>query len=634
MTFEITEEKVWEEITAAELAMTMRLSSMEPLRRGYTSPFFKSESGEHSEERIDYAPENHAFSMVRFYVPSIAFNAPRIRLNSRVYGTDQSVTELQYAINTWVIESDYGEFLIQPATEMLFGPAITLTTREDHPTMELEDGSPAKRVVKSRVSPNNYFRDPASLDGLRGSRYEGHRYPMDLNDLVDAAKEDLKKPEAEKEGWNLQAIETLAINAGLEEYRKHGDSPPTIPDREEVLIYEVFYKDYEDEDHPGAKEGFHGTILTLGVGVGDDGEGPAGAKFIKDPRPFYGHPGGPYTCCETFFVPDDPYGLAMLVATEGQNRDLNRHARGSSDAAARYKRLILVDNTDPDFIEKVRDGEHDLVIPVEGLGKDKVVAVEIGGITDQNLAYLALARDRLDRVSGMSDIARGVATGGKTATESALAEQNADIGVDYVRQRWLHFVRKDLEKVLYLFWKDPKMRVLLGPEAAKELGVPTVEDAEAQGVPPDQIKIGVDGGVILGPGQKLTFQGGDDRVDFSELALEIEPMSTERTTQAMQQRRMMEVFQLVAQVAQLVPQMPYVRWQELLNKMGDALNIPDLGNLIDFDKVPDAGTSQMPGGQMPVQGGVAKIPGMGAEQGMGLPGMQSGGMQAGLQGAQ
>ena len=515
MTFEITEEKVWEEITAAELAMTQRLSAMAPMRRGYVSPFFKSESGQHSEERIDYAPENHAFSMVRFYVPSIAFNAPRIRLNSRVYGTDQAVTELQYAINTWVIDSDYGEFLIQPATEMLFGPAITLTTREDHPTLELEDGSPAKRMVKSRVSPNNYFRDPASLDGRMGARYEGHRYPTDLNSLLDAAKDDLKKPEGEREGWIPQAIEGLAVNAGIEEYRKHGDNPPVIPDREEVLIYEVFYKDYEDDDHPGSKEGFHGTILTLGVGVGDDGDGPAGARFIKDPRPFYGHPEGPYTCCETFFVPDDPYGLSMLVATEGQNRDLNRHARGSSDAAARYKRLILVDNTAPDFVEKVRDGEHDLVLPVEGLGKNKVQEVEIGGITDQNLAYLELDRDRLDRVSGMSDIARGVATGGgKKATESALAEQNADIGVDYVRQRWLHFVRKDLEKVLYPFWKDPKMRVLLGPEAAKELGVPTVEDAEAQGVPPEQIQVGVEGGVILrgeraraAPGARLPVPG-------------------------------------------------------------------------------------------------------------------------------
>ena len=130
------------------------------------------------------------------------------------------------------------------------------------------------------------------------------------------------------------------------------------------------------------------------------------------------------------------------------------------------------------------------------------------------------------------------------------------------------------------------------------------------------------------------FQGGDERVDFSELALEIEPMSTERTTQAMQQRRMMEVFQLVANVAQLVPQMPYVRWQELLNKMGDALNIPDLGNLIDFDQVGGSQPSQMPGGQMPVQGGIAQIPAPGGGQGMGLPGAQSGGMQSGLLGAQ
>ena len=636
---DITEEKVWEECVGGFQAMEQRLSALEPLRRGYTSPFFKSESGEHSEERIAFAPENHAYGMVRFYVPNLAFNSPRIRLNSRVYGTDQAVTEMQYAINTWVLEHDYGEFLIKPCTEHLFAPAITLTTREDHPTLELEEGVPAKRAVKSRISPNNYLRDPASLEGVTGARFQGHRYPRDLEDLEAEAEADLDLPEEEREGWILEAVKGLGENAGIDEYRKMGDSRPEIPNRKEVILVEVWYRDYEDENHPGAKEGFFGTLLTLGVGTGDDGESSAGAVFVKDPKPFFGHPDGPYTCVETFFVPDDPYGLAMLVATEGQARDLNRHARGSSDAAARYKRLILVNNSDPNFAELVREGEHDLVLPVEGLEQGKVIEVEIGGITEQNLAYLQLARERLDRVSGMTDIQRGMATGSKTASEAVLAEQNADIGVDFARQRWLHFVRKDLEKVLYLFWKDPKMRVLLGPEAADELNVATVEDARDNGVPEDQIQIGVDGGVILAPGQKLTFAGGEDRLDFSELALEIEPMSTERTTQAMQQRRMMEMFQLVATAGQMDPVMPWVRWQELMNKMGDAMNVPDLGNLIDFDMVSKAPAPAMsPAGENPV--GVAKVapPMGGAPQGgpmgAGFPGMGSGGQLSALQGAQ
>ena len=43
----------------------------------------------------------------------------------------------------------------------------------------------------------------------------------------------------------------------------------------------------------------------------------------------------------------------------------------------------------------------------------------------------------------------------------------------------------------------------------------------------------------------------------------------------------MEAFQLISNVAQAMPAMPYVRWGELLDKLGDAMNMPDLSELVD-----------------------------------------------------
>ena len=43
----------------------------------------------------------------------------------------------------------------------------------------------------------------------------------------------------------------------------------------------------------------------------------------------------------------------------------------------------------------------------------------------------------------------------------------------------------------------------------------------------------------------------------------------------------MEAFQLVSNIAQAMPGMPYVKWGELLDKLGDAMNMPDLSELID-----------------------------------------------------
>jgi hypothetical protein len=167
--------------------------------------------------------------------------------------------------------------------------------------------------------------------------------------------------------------------------------------------------------------------------------------------------------------------------------------------------------------------------------------------------------------------------------------------------------------VLWYAWKDEEVQAVLGPEVAPELGIITMEEALQLGLSDEEIAEGAQANLILLPGQRITFQGGESRVDFSELALEIEPMSMERTTEALHQRRMLEVFGVVLQAAQAMPMMPYVRWDDLLDKLGNAMNVPDLANLIDMEAlakaVPMAGQQspqgpaggKAPGGKQPPQ---------------------------------
>lgn len=628
---DISVENFWKEIDAAEKVRDERLHAYGGLIDKYATPFFRGDINALDDTGQNYNPENHGYEYVRFMVPQIAYNAPRVRLNSRTYGVDKSVRELTYGINQWVEDTDYGEFLLGPAHDCLFARAITLTTYEDHPALEGK-----KTAVKTRLSPRHYFRDPGALSAEE-ARYEGHSYAMDLSDLMEKAEEE--------DDWILENVKALAEGAGVDQFRRHHPARHSLPDRKEVVVYEVWVRDYEDTDHPGAEEGCYGTILTLGVSLGDtDGNGRE-AQYLRDPLPFYGHPDGPYTVCEIHTVPDDPWGLAPLLATEGQARDLNRHARGSSRAASAYKRLILCDTTDPEFAEKVQLGEHDLVLPLEKMAKDNILQVEIGGITEQNLTYLQLARDRLDRNSGMSDAQRGMASGSKTATAEAIADQNADIGVDYIRSRFHQFVRRDLEKTLWYMWRDDDFGLVLGSDAAPELGVimlDQLEQAVASGqVPPEEAAQIAESGRVLGKGDNLMFDVDSADVDFSTLALEIEPMSMERTTEGMAQRRALEMFQLVTQVAQMVPTMPWVRWEELLDKLGDSLNVPDLGDLIDLDMAAQAvgmmgaQPQQGPTGPSPMGPKPAKQPAPGGQPaGGGLPGAQSGGQLSAMQGVQ
>ena len=73
----------------------------------------------------------------------------------------------------------------------------------------------------------------------------------------------------------------------------------------------------------------------------------------------------------------------------------------------------------------------------------------------------------------------------------------------------------------------------------------------------------------------------------------------ERTSEGTHQRKVMEMFQLIMNTAPMVPQMPYINWKDLYNKLGDALNIPQMAELVNVDMA--AMMSGMPPQEAPEQ---------------------------------
>jgi hypothetical protein len=256
-----------------------------------------------------------------------------------------------------------------------------------------------------------------------------------------------------------------------------------------------------------------------------------------------------------YYVPDGPFPLSPIMATTGQVNELNDHVRSASASAARYKRLVLVDSKNKKLVQDVKSQPHDFVVPVEGLDKDAVVQLELGGITNQQVSYIQMARERLDRNSGIHDAMRGNVTGNATATEVSIAEGSSTIRLAYIKNQFQEAVRKSLKAVGWYLHNDDRVSFPLGADAAASSGV-----------------------------EEPWFVGGSSPDSpYSDLELEIESYSMERTTEALQQRRAMEAFQIIANVASAMPQMPFVNWNSLLDKMGDALNMPDLSGLVDTE---------------------------------------------------
>ena len=537
--------ELYEEIKAAERLRDKYTSSMGEQVEKYSGPYY-NEGGENS----DYAAENHYYEFISLVVPRLVFDNPRVRVETRRPGTQTVVAQaMKHGLNRWIRDANMRKVLTSLAVDMCFNFGVALITEEKNkglrPAADTQTPATPMWPVCARIPQHRFFVDPVA-ETLDDARFIGHKWVRDKEDLLEMAKA------KEDEGWNADAIENMSVTT---DNRELGRDNEELPDRQEVVCYEVYVPEIELDDSLGEKHGFNGTIYTIAVAVDDEDEK---AAFVRDPRPYYGPRWGPYVMFGIYNVPNQIYPLSPLVAIEGQVEELNRHSEAASNSAEMYKKLILVDNTDPKFVQRVKDSQDNYVIPVSGLERQRVVQAEVGGMTQQQLSYLQVARDRLDRNSGITDAQRGNIEGRGTATEVTVAAEASTIRMAFMKREFSDAVQRVLSTVAWFLYHDDRVVMPLGQEAQQELGV-----------------------------EEPWLVGGDHDPEgnssFDDLELEIDAYSMERTTEGTHQRRTMEMYNVVLQSAPMIPQMPYLNWKEIYSRLGDALNQPDLSTLVDVD---------------------------------------------------
>ena len=537
--------ELYEEIKAAERLREKHTSSMAAQLENYTGPYYKEDSGSGG-----FSAENHYYEFISLVVPRLVFDNPRVRVETRRPGTQTVVAQaMKHGLNRWVRDVSLSSLLTDAATDMCFNFGVTLITEQENkglrPSADAQMPSTPMWPVATRIPQHRFFIDPAA-ETMIDARFVGHKWVRDKEDLLKLARED------KDAGWDADSIENMTVTS---DERELGRSEKDLPDREEVVCYEVWVPEHELDDSMGEKQGFHGTIFTLAVAVDDEDEK---AAFIRAPRPYYGPRWGPYTMFGIYKVPNAIYPLAPLVAIEGQIEELNRHAESAAESADAYKKLILVDNTDPKFVQRIKDAKDNYVIPVSGLEKSRVVQAEIGGMTQQQLSYLQVARDRLDRNSGITDAQRGNVEGRGTATEVTVAAEASTVRMAFMKRQFSNSVQQLLKTVAWFLYHDDRVVMPLGREAEQDMGI---EDPWLVGGDHDP----------------------EGNSSFDDLELEIDPYSMERTTEGTHQRRTMDMYRLLLESAPMIPQMPYLDWNGIFAQLGDALNMPDLGALVDVN---------------------------------------------------
>jgi hypothetical protein len=562
----------------ADAAISVRdaqLRELKNLTSLFTGPYSHAKSNEEW-------PDNFVFQYLSFALPKTAYNNPRFKFKSsqtvpqhmiesirekmdmadeaalmgmadpimvqqfamqangmieKLERPRQIAEAMQWGMNQWMNSSGPDDDVLTFVANCLMMYGVMKTTQVTKKGVRLPKWE--------CVSPRRFGFDPLCMM-FGAARYCFQQVIEDKDSLIARAKAD---PEGK---WDIGAIEALGEDTGAEEIRQQETTTTAgsgTPKRGEVAYYEYWVNENLPESF-GPDEGFNGTIYTVAKNAGN---------YLRDPVPYYGPAWGPYCLGGVYPVPDSPFPLSPIMANYSQARDHNDQVRAAMAGAKSYKRIVFVPAGNPDVARQLKDAPHDLVIPIKGLKKDEVIAIEIGGVTDQQLQQVAFSREILRRSSGMTENAvsqqEGGGVGKSTATEAALISEGSETRMAFVQQRIGHALCRAGRTAAWFMYHDKKSVVKLGEEAAEQLE-------------------------MLMP----VFMGGHDPNegdDFDDLGMEIDVMSMPWSGQNQEKQNAIALLDQVVKVAPLVTTCPAIDWQDILNRTGDAFNESDLGEVID-----------------------------------------------------
>lgn len=501
------------------------------------------------------SPENYPFSFVANVQPRLVFDNPKVNCTStNVSVPKKTVQHLGRAINQWIKYADFVKVLDACATDGLLMWSTVLTTFEVDPLDSALPNSQMKRMIPkvSIIENHRYFRDPSSTPATP-PRFEGHIWVRDLSDVE------------KMEDVDQEALGALVADMDIQLLKRpnalQGSSSTTGPSRKEILAYEFWVP--ECNDYRTDPKMQNGTIYTLAIGqsvAADGGRTRVGkARYLRDPRPFFGPPWGPYSMLGFYDVPENTYPLSPVAVCFQQMEELNAHASAVANAASRMKNLVFVDAAHDTLQAAVMNSADGTVIGIPGLTQEQVVDVTIGGPAKEQYEYVQVLRERLDRNIGIDDAQRGELNPQVTATATNVAYQSMSVRMDYLKKRFTEFTKRILNSVGWYAWNSNNFVMFLAPEDADEL----------------QMKKPA---FLGGP------QQGEEHVPYDQAALDLEPYSMIKVDEGVLAQEVQETIALIAQLAQEMATAPWLGWQTILEQ---------LATIRKFDWVPECINSDL-----------------------------------------
>lgn len=541
------------------------VETFDDLRSTFGGPFYKRDKDD------TYEPENTAFSWVTNVLPSLVYANPHWKIRSRKGGEMASIRAgaLEHAMNRWTQDYDLQTFLSEgPILDAQFGMGVALVTVEKQKN-GLSYGDEPLAPGCHRISIRDYAEDPTAKDH-GAAVWKAHRIVANRADLIERAK---ANPD---EGWNVELLERT--EGSPSEMSKLDETLRDDIERDEIVYWQVWVKTWKQPEEERGEYGFHGTLVDVLEVSGDIDPEKIGYDYVRKPRAYYGPSWGGYIHFGCFKVPDEANPLAPLVATKAQSEHVNGLTRAIEEGANSYSRFIVMDEIavqqeggKPDVkagravAKLIQSAKHLHVYTAPAFNKDKVVQLEKGGISQEQLVARDDARQVLNQTLGLSQTIRGDTGGGQTATADVIANEAASRRMGLMQLSTDRSVALLGQTVGWFIHNDNRVRVYLGM-AQGEQGEPV----------------------------EAWFEGGAEADDpFEAYEFDIEPFSMQKVSEAQRQQQGVFLTEFATQVVPAMVMAPWWDWKKHCEIVGNLANIPDLAALLRVDVLSQAVQMQM-----------------------------------------
>lgn len=407
--------------------------------RNYVGQYYDRDNGDIGAEAL-----NSIFNAVRVLVPNIVMNFPTHTVTSRYLQAKEYAELLELALKSHDREIKITDVYRRCIVDAVFTLGIMKTGLAESDTIvgfDEYDMIDTGTIYTEAVDFDNFVVDPSSREHMfRDAKWMGDKTIVPRSMLLESGL------------YNNELVEQLP-KVGQETSRRKRGAHSLSSGSSKMGDEHDMYDDVE--------------VIELWVPHTD------GAALVTVPGSehvtfedylrvddYYGPQSGPYTLLSlTPPVPGNPLPVPMVGVWNDLHVLSNQMAKKIVDQATRQKDILTYRRSAADDVEEMRDAADGDAVAVDS--PDDTNVISLGGQQQSNEVHLMQLQGWFNQMSGNTQAMGGEKFDTDSATEARILAQNANIGLEDMRDLVYQAAAEEASKRAWFLHTDPLIELPL-----------------------------------------------------------------------------------------------------------------------------------------------------------------------------